>query len=57
VLAQRLNGANHALIQLKHQLLAGELQSVVVKTVREMEGILIASASLVYPGYPSDPYA
>lgn len=57
MLAHRLNGANHALIQLKHQLLADEPRSVVAKTVREMEGILIASASLVYSGYPSDPYA
>src|SRR6185437_8090734 len=57
MLAHRLNAANHALIQLKQQLLAGEPQSAVVKTVREMEGILIASASLVYSGYPSDPYA
>jgi CRP-like cAMP-binding protein len=37
MLAQRLNGANHALIQLKHQLLATD-------------------ASLVYAGYPNDPY-
>jgi CRP/FNR family transcriptional regulator, cyclic AMP receptor protein len=37
MLAQRLNGANHALIQLKHQLLATD-------------------ASLVYAGYPHDPY-
>jgi CRP/FNR family cyclic AMP-dependent transcriptional regulator len=57
MLAHRLNGANHALIQLKHQLLAGEPQSVVAKTVSEMEGLLIASASLVYSGYPRDPYA
>jgi CRP-like cAMP-binding protein len=57
MLAHRLNGANRALIQLKHQLLAGEPQSVVAKTVSEMEGFLIASASLVYSGYPSDPYA
>jgi CRP/FNR family transcriptional regulator, cyclic AMP receptor protein len=57
MLAHRLDGANHTLIQLKHQLLAGEPQSVVAKTVREMEGLLIASGSLVYSGYPRDPYA
>ena len=57
MLAHRLNGANHALIQLKQQLLAGEPQSVVAKTVSKMEGFLVASSSLVYAGYPQDPYA
>ena len=56
MLAQRLNAANHALIQLKHQLLTGEPQSVVAKTVSEMEGLLISNASLIYAGYPHDPY-
>ena len=56
MLAHRLNAANHALIQLKQQLLAGEPQSVVAKTVSEMEGLLSANASLVYAGYPHDPY-
>jgi CRP/FNR family transcriptional regulator, cyclic AMP receptor protein len=40
VLAHRLDGANHALIQLKHQLSAGEPHSVVAKTVSKMEGLL-----------------
>src|SRR6516162_6134159 len=57
MLAHRLNGANHALIQLKQQLLAGESQSVVAKTVSKMERFLVASSSLVYAGYPQDPYA
>lgn len=58
VLAQRLNGANHALIQLKTQLQAGEPRSVVAKTVSNMEGLLAATgASLVYAGYPYDPIA
>jgi CRP-like cAMP-binding protein len=57
ILAHRLNGANHALIQLKHQLLTGEPPNVVAKTVTKMEGLLIASASLMYAGYPHDPYA
>jgi CRP/FNR family transcriptional regulator, cyclic AMP receptor protein len=57
MLAQRLNGANRALIQLKHQLLTGEPPDVVAKTVSKMEGLLIASASLMYAGYPHDPYA
>jgi CRP-like cAMP-binding protein len=61
ILAHRLNGANQALIQLKiqlkHQLLTGEPPNVVAKTVSKMEGLLIASASLMYAGYPNDPYA
>ena len=56
-LAHRLDGANHALIQLKHQLLTGEPPNVVAKTVTKMEGLLIVSASLMYAGYPHDPYA
>jgi CRP-like cAMP-binding protein len=57
MLAHRLNGANHALIELKHQLVTGEPQSVVAQTVSKMEGLLIVSSALVYSGYPSDPYA
>jgi len=30
---------------------------VVAKTVSKMEELLIADASLVYAGYPHDPYA
>jgi CRP/FNR family transcriptional regulator, cyclic AMP receptor protein len=56
-LARRLNGANRALVELKHQLLAGEPQSAIVQTVSKMEGLLIASTSLIYSGYPTDPYA
>jgi hypothetical protein len=40
VLAHRLDAANHALIQIKHQLHSGEPHSVVIKTVSHMEGIL-----------------
>jgi CRP-like cAMP-binding protein len=59
VLAHRLDGANHALIQLKHQLQTGEPHSVVVQTVSRMEGLLaVSGASLVYAGkYPFDPCA
>ena len=57
MLAHRLNGANHALIQLKRQVLTGEPPDVVAKTVHSMEGLLIAGASLMYAGYPTDPYA
>src|SRR6516164_11609481 len=40
VLAHRLDGANHALIQLKNQLQTGEAHSVVAQTVSRMEGLL-----------------
>ena len=40
VLAHRLDGANHVLIQLKNQLQTGEAYSVVTKTVSRMEGLL-----------------
>jgi CRP/FNR family transcriptional regulator, cyclic AMP receptor protein len=57
-LAHRLDAANHTLIQLKSQLKAGQPHSVVAKTVSEMEGLLaVSGASLVYAGYPFDPFA
>ena len=40
VLAHRLDGANHALIELKNQLQSGEPRGVVAKTVSRMEGLL-----------------
>jgi CRP-like cAMP-binding protein len=56
VLAHRLDSANHALIQLKHQLQTGAPHSVVAKTVSKLEGLLaVSGASLVYAGYPFDP--
>jgi CRP/FNR family transcriptional regulator, cyclic AMP receptor protein len=58
MLAHRLDAANHALIQLKGQLQSGESHSVVAKTVSKIEGLLaINGASLVYAGYPADPFA
>jgi CRP-like cAMP-binding protein len=45
VLAHRLDGANHALIQIKHQLQSGEPHSVVVKTVSKIEGFLNAGGA------------
>jgi CRP/FNR family cyclic AMP-dependent transcriptional regulator len=58
VLAHRLDGANDALIQLKSQLQTGEPHSVVIKTVSKMEQLLaVSGASLVYAGYPYDPFA
>jgi len=58
VLAHRLENANHALIQLKHQLESGEPHEVVAKTVGKMEKLLAVSrASLVYAGFPYDPFS
>jgi len=58
VMAHRLDGANHALIQLKKQLQAGEPRNVVANTVSKIEGLLaVSGASLVYAGYPTDPFA
>jgi len=58
MLAHRLDGANHALVQLKHQIFTGEPPSVVAKTVSKMEGLLaVSGGSLVYAGYPYDPFA
>jgi len=58
VLAHRLEGANRALIQLRGQLQAGQPHSAVAETVSKIEGLLAASgASLLYAGYPFDPFA
>ena len=48
VLAHRLDGANHALVQLKHQLQSGEPHSVVAKTVSQMEGLLAVGGAGPY---------
>jgi len=57
VLAHRLESANHALIQLKSQLKTGDPHDIVAKTVGKMEKLLaVSSASLVYAGYPYDPF-
>ena len=48
VLAHWLDGANRALIQIKHQLQSGEPHSVVVKTVSKIEGFLhVGGAALI----------
>ena len=58
VLAHRLEEANRALIKLRGQLQAGQPHSVVAETVSKMEGLLAGSgASLLYAGYPFDPFA
>ena len=57
VLAQRLVGANHALIELKGQLQAGQPRSMIGNTIEKIEGLLGPGANLAYAGYPFDPYA
>jgi hypothetical protein len=48
----------HRSIDLKRQVQASEPGTVIGKTVEKMEGLLGASgASLVYAGYPYDPFA
>ena len=58
VLARRLDAANKALIDLKHQVRTGELHGVIGKAIDKMDALLGASgACLVYAGYPYDPSA
>ena len=58
ILARPLDSANQTLIELKSQLQAGEPRSEIDKTVNKIEGLIICAggASLVYAGYPYDPY-
>jgi len=58
ILARRLDAANRSLIEVKHQLQAGASPSVIGKTVEKVEELLSYSgdASLVYAGYPYDPF-
>ena len=49
--------ANRAFIELKSQLQAGEPRSEIDKTVKKIDLIICAGgASLVYAGYPYDPF-
>lgn len=59
ILARRLDGANRAMIELKRQLREGESRRLIGKTVEKVEELLHSSidASLVYAGYPYDPFA
>jgi len=59
ILARRLDAANRSLIEVKRQLQAGEPRSVIGRTVEKVEELLRDSGapSLVYAGYPSDPFA
>jgi CRP/FNR family transcriptional regulator, cyclic AMP receptor protein len=58
ILARRLDAANRSLIEVKRQLEAGEPRSVISKAVEKVEELLSYSgdASLVYAGYPTDPF-
>ena len=58
LLARRLDATNRALIELKRQLQTGQPLSVITRTVEKAEELLNSSggASLVYAGYPYDPY-
>jgi CRP-like cAMP-binding protein len=49
VLAQRLDGANQALVELKRQLRAGEPSSVISNTVRKVEQLLSPSGNAEMP--------
>lgn len=59
ILARRLDSANRAVIELKRQLEAGESRRVIGKTVEKVQELLSSGgeASLVYAGYPYDPFA
>ena len=57
ILARRLDIANQALIEVRRQLQAGIPRSVIGKTVEKVEQLLtLGGASLVYAGYPYDPF-
>jgi CRP-like cAMP-binding protein len=58
ILARRLDAANRSLIEVKRQLEAGEAPTVIGKMVEKVQEQLSYSddASLVYGGYPYDPY-
>ena len=59
ILARRLDGANRAVIDLKRQLEAGESRRVIGNTAEKVAKLLNSGtdASLVYAGYPYDPFA
>lgn len=58
LIARRLDSANEALLELKNQLRLGEPASAIGKTVEKIEELLsVSGASLVYAGYPTDPFA
>jgi CRP/FNR family cyclic AMP-dependent transcriptional regulator len=58
ILARRLDAANRSLIEVKQQIESGEPLAVIGRSVEKMEEALSYSddASLVYAGYPYDPF-
>ena len=57
LLARRLDATNQALIEVRQQLAAGQPASVIRGTVEKAAEFLnFAGASLVYAGYPYDPF-
>ena len=58
ILARRLDAANRWLVAVKRQLQLGEPPSLIAKAVEKVEELLSYSgdASLVYAGYPTDPF-
>jgi CRP/FNR family transcriptional regulator, cyclic AMP receptor protein len=56
LLAQRLDAANQALIEVKRQLEAGDPRSAIGRTVEKVEELLTSGVSLVHAGYPFDPF-
>jgi CRP/FNR family transcriptional regulator, cyclic AMP receptor protein len=57
VLAQRLDRANRAVIELKNQFQAGQPPSRISKAIDKLQELLGPSgADLVYAGYPFNPY-
>jgi CRP/FNR family transcriptional regulator, cyclic AMP receptor protein len=58
LLARRLDATNRALIEVKRQLQTGQPHSVISRTVEKAEELLNygGGASLIYAGYPYDPY-
>jgi CRP-like cAMP-binding protein len=59
ILAHRLDGANRALLDVKRQLTAGESRKAITRNVEKVEELLAfpMDASLIYAGYPYDPFA
>jgi CRP-like cAMP-binding protein len=58
ILARRLDGANRAIIDLRHQIETNQPRSVLGTTLDKVqEALQYSGASLVYAGYPYDPFA
>ena len=57
ILARRLDAANRSLIELKRQIQADAPRNVIGRTVEKVQELLSGDVSLVYAGYPFDPFA